>query len=234
MALFGEKYGKVVRVVSVGPSMELCGGTHVHSSGEIGQIRILSETAVGQGVRRIVAVAGIKAMQEFQQDRKLLAEITAKLKTPTNEIIPAIDKLKNQIKQLKDEIKKGGVASSGDLSKLDKKIFKIGDAKFVVEFLAGAGAAELEKLSDAFREKNSPAGIVLIGEEKNKLPLLAAFTKDLTKRGLNAGKIVREIAKILEGKGGGAPHFARGAGVNKNKISNALEKAKQLLKANLE
>ena len=230
IALFGEKYSETVRTISVGPSMELCGGTHVRSSGEIGQIRIISETSVAQGVRRIEAIAGLESVHKLQEERTLIHNVSLKLKTPGKDLLTAVERLQNQIRTLKEEVKKAGLGNSNEFAQIFSKSFKINNAEFIVEYIKDLTGSELEKISDVFRANNTSCGVVLIGGEEGKLQLIAGFTKDLTKKGLNAGKIITEISAILGGKGGGAAHFAKGGGKDETKINDALEKAKELLK----
>jgi len=228
MALFGEKYTANVRVLSVGPSIELCGGTHVHATGEIGQIRITQETSVAKGVRRIEAVAGLQAVDAFIHDRNKIKEIAENLHVPEADITLGIDKLHAKIKELKNELKNmqsQGQSSFGDMF---SKASEVNGMKILVDYVADANMKSLEKMADDFREKNNPSGVLLIGGT-DKLQILAGCTKDAVAKGFNSGKLVKEIAAILGGKGGGAPHFARGSGNDKTKVEKALEKAKEIL-----
>ncbi len=248
MALFGEKYSADVRVLSVGPSIELCGGTHVSATGEIGQIRITSETSVAKGIRRIEAVAGMQAVEAFEHDRRYLKQIADKLKVPENDILLGIEKLHAKIKDLVNALKNRDRAiNSMSPSYLNHIFEKYGHNKHTIENnwynnsiiingLNYLGFYEdeikdmetLTAIADDFREKHNPSGVLLIGGDE-KLQILAACTKDAVKKGFNSGKLVKEIAEFLGGKGGGAPHFARGSGKDKIKVKEALEKAKEIL-----
>ncbi|MCD4657539.1 MAG: alanine--tRNA ligase [Planctomycetes bacterium] len=274
MALFGEKYSADVRVITVGPSIELCGGTHVSATGEIGQIRITGETSVAKGVRRIEAVAGMQAVEAFEHDRRYLKQIADKLKVPEERIIFSLHKMEERERALKfiidlyhrnlvlfstsasndlkeeahQNIRDGienlrlssglkapevsrilSLAQEIHFSSLESlKIETINGIKFLVDFYPDKNMKSLEEIADDFREKNNPSGVLLIGGTE-KLHILAGCTKDAVKKGFDYGKLVKEIAEILGGKGGGAPHFARGSGKDNIKVQEALKKAKEIL-----
>ncbi|MEA2041096.1 MAG: alanine--tRNA ligase [Bacteroidota bacterium] len=230
MALFGEKYGDVVRVIKFGESVELCGGTHVEATGEIGFFKITEETSVAAGIRRIEAVTSEKAEQFVQQEFDKLNDIRSLFKNSQHlksKIEKAFDENKvlakqveefekAQAKQLKDSIKSELTAVNGVPTIIKKvKLQDAGQLKDMLFMLKG----ELD--SGLF---------ALAAEIKGKANLMIAVTKDLTEsKGLDAGKIIRDAAKEIRGGGGGQAHFASAGGSNPDGIEAALEKIKSML-----
>ena len=216
MALFGEKYGEIVRVVSFGDaSVEFCGGTHINNTAEIGSLYITKESGVSAGVRRIEAVAGISAYKYAKNHINEIKEIKAELKA--QDIHKAIEKLKNEIKSQKDEIKKLKSSSVKELNKYQKD--------GIVYIVDRVDNADLKELVDNEKNKYDKVFIFLIGEENNKVKM-AAGAKNVD---IKAGNFIKEIAPIVNGGGGGRPDFAQAGGKDTTKIDEALNSAKEKL-----
>jgi len=214
MALFGEKYGDIVRVVSFeDASVEFCGGTHVNNTAEIGSFYITKEGGVSAGVRRIEAVAGISAYKHAKNHIEEIKSLKAELKT--QDINKAIEKLKSEIKKQKDEIKKLKSSSVKELNKIQKD--------GVVYIIDRVDNADLKELVDNEKNKAEKVFIFLIGEENGKVKM-ACGAKNVD---IKAGNFIKEIAPIVNGGGGGRPDFAQAGGKDTSKIDEALKVAKE-------
>ena len=232
MALFGEKYGDRVRVVSVpGFSKELCGGTHVSATGDIGLFRIVSEGGIASGVRRIEAVTGNTAYEKVHSEYESLAAIRSILKAPTNEELAKVKKLLEKNRELEKEITslKEKMISGSDSSGEDD-IQKIGDASLLIKNLENTDAKTLRTYIDNAKNKLK-SGIVVAGSVADKKVAMAAgVTQDLTHR-FHAGNIIKEIATIVGGSGGGRPDMAQAGGTHTDKLDEALKRAEEIIKA---
>lgn len=224
MAIFEERYGANVRVVSVGQgvSMELCGGTHTHSTGNIGFFKIVSEGAVAANVRRIEAVTGKAAVLYSQAKDNEIKEAAALLKTTPDQLIEKINQVLRDLKQKDADIEalKAKIISkeSGDIL---SGLKEIGGIKVLAKELDELSPKELRDYVDRIREKLASGIIVLGSKSEGKVMLICAVTDDLTKR-YNAGKIIREMSEIVGGKGGGRPDMAQGGGSDPQKLAQAL------------
>jgi alanyl-tRNA synthetase len=235
MALFGEKYGDTVRVVSIpGFSMELCGGTHVRATGDIGPFVITEESGVAAGVRRIEALTGAGAVAYVQAHEAALDRVLGALGVPADQAQDAIAKLHAEAKrlareneQLKMKIALGG-GSRGD----EDDSVTVGDAKLIARRVSGLEKGALRGLSDSLRDRLKRGVVVLAAEHEGKVHLLVSVTKDLTDR-VKAGQLVKELAPIVGGGGGGRPDFAEAGGKDAAKIDDLLAKARELVTAAL-
>ncbi|RCW50495.1 MULTISPECIES: alanine--tRNA ligase [unclassified Halanaerobium] len=231
-ALFGEKYGEEVRVVSMGDfSMELCGGTHVDRTGDIGPFKITSESGIAAGVRRIEAVTGDYALDYFNYQLNLLDSAAAELKTDRSNLLNRIKQLQIKEKEMEKEIDslKKRLASF----KKDDLISRVKDAdgvKLLAEEIEAMDNQGLRNISDQLKEKMDSGIIVLGSRDKNKVIFVASVTDDLVKEGYHAGKLIGEIAKIVGGGGGGRPDMAQAGGKNPEKLTEALAAAEELVK----
>ena len=227
MALFGEKYGDLVRAIKFGESIELCGGIHVQATGEIGLLVISSESAVAAGVRRIEAYTGKKALDFLKSKAELLESIQLEMKTK-NDPLAAISNLKSENAKLKKEIEdmvrqKAGSAKDEWLERAEDK----DGYKLIVEKTSLAVNAVKDIL---FQLKNEKEIAAVIGiEADGKAQIAVAFSDELAKKNnWHAGNIVRDLAKEINGGGGGQPFFATAGGKNPDGLNKALEKAKEL------
>lgn len=236
MALFGEKYGDTVRVLTMGDgfSVELCGGTHVNRTGDIGLFRIVSESGVAAGVRRVEAITGAKALELFDQVESLVDSASRSLKTNRDNLVEKLEalvaqnrKLEKDLAQLKTKL---ATAGSGDLS---AQAQDIGGVKVLALNLDGADAKSLRDTVDQFKNKLGTAVVLLAAVEGDKAALVAGVTQDITSK-VKAGDLVGHVAGQLGGKGGGRADMAQGGGTNLAALESALASVIPWVKEKLE
>jgi alanyl-tRNA synthetase len=231
VAMFGEKYGDVVRVVNIGTeSLEFCGGTHVRRAGDIGLCKILAESSVAQGVRRLEAVTGLGAMEYLRKLEDELGSAAAHLRSPPFEVADRITKMQADGKQLEKDLAelKGKLASGGSRD-LMSEVVEIDGVKVLAVSTEIADAKTLRETGDKLRDRLGSGVLVLAGIEHDKVSLLAMVTKDLTKR-FHAGNLLKAVAEILDGRGGGRPDMAQGGGKDPAKVPEALARAVALIR----
>jgi alanyl-tRNA synthetase len=235
MALFGEKYASDVRVVSVpGFSTELCGGTHVRATGDIGPFKIISDSSIAAGVRRLEALTADAAIARFQNDEQVIEQLGDKFKTRPQDIPAQVDKLLDQVRryereidQLKLKIAQGESAQAADSAR------EIGGIRVLARRVSDLDANGMRQLADTLSQKLK-SGVVVLGQATNgKASLVARVTDDLTKR-LNAGQIVREVAALMGGKGGGRADMATGGGSEPEKLDQALDASYEMVERMLD
>ncbi|MEI7861667.1 MAG: DHHA1 domain-containing protein, partial [Planctomycetota bacterium] len=227
MMLFGEKYPDVVRMVSMdGVSRELCGGTHVSNTGQIGQVRIVGEESVSAGTRRVTAMTGLRALERFRQAEGVLAEGSAALKVPVAELPARLAAMAKELKELK-KAKGATPGASVSVDDLLASAIDCGGTRVVVADLRGADAAAMRQCIDHLRRKASPIAVLLGSCEGEKVTLVAGISRELEERGLSAGNWIREPAGIVGGKGGGRADLAQAGGKLADKLPAALAAAKQ-------
>ena len=231
MALFGEKYGETVRVVNVpGFSKELCGGTHVTATGDIGIFRITSEGGISSGVRRIEAVTGATAYDTIRAEQESLSSIRGLLKSPQNEEITKLRKLLEKNRQLEKEViqLKEKLVSGKESSSTDD-VQKVGEVSYLIKKLEDMDAKTLRSFIDNAKNQLQ-SGIVVVGSiADGKVSMAAGVTKDLTDK-FHAGNIIKEIAAIVGGSGGGRPDMAQAGGSDVDKLDEALNRAEELIR----
>jgi alanyl-tRNA synthetase len=223
MALFGEKYGDEVRVLNIGSSCELCGGTHVERTGDIGLFKIVSEGGIAAGIRRVEAVTGLNAMHVVQDLARRVNEAAAALRTTPDELIPRILQTQEQTRTLEKELSavKAKMASSqGD--ELINQAVEIKGVKVLAATLEGADVASLRTTMDRMKDKLKTAAIVLASVSDGKVSLIAGVTADATGK-VKAGELVNFVAQQVGGKGGGRPDMAQAGGTNPAGLTKALE-----------
>ncbi|MBT0664236.1 alanine--tRNA ligase [Geobacter pelophilus] len=229
-AFFGEKYGERVRVVRVGEvSMELCGGTHVHAAGEIGLCKIISEAGIAAGVRRIEALTGTGALRHVQELEEGKRRIASLLKAEGSDPVDKLEKLIARQREMQREIEAlQGKLNSAHSSDLLAEAKEVNGVKLLAVELPGANPKGLRELSDTLKDRIGSGIIVLGAVADNKANLLVAVTKDLTAR-FKAGDLVRELAPIIGGSGGGKPDLAQAGGSKPENLKAALDKAAELI-----
>jgi alanyl-tRNA synthetase len=223
MALFGEKYGAEVRVVNVPDfSKELCGGTHVRRTGDIGSCKIVSESSISAGVRRIEAITGDNAVRQYQQSSDALHRLSGMLRVGEPELVEQVTRLidekreqERQIHQLKTKIAQ---SAAKDLESQSKE--KNG-VRYLTAKTEGLDRAQMRELADALRNKWKSAVVILTGVDDGAVSIVAAVTKDLTSK-IQAGKLVGSLAQAMGGKGGGRPDMAEGGGKDPSQLPKAL------------
>jgi len=223
MMLFGEKYGETVRVLTIGSSKELCGGTHVGRTGDIGLFKITSEGGVAAGVRRIEAITGANALAYTQGLESSLHSVAATLRTPPTEVQARLGQVLDQVKALEKEIAqlKGKLASSqGD--ELVNQAVDVNGLKVLAARLEGADAKTLRETMDKLKDKLKTAAIVLAAVEGDKVQLAAGVTKDAVGK-VKAGELVNFVAQQVGGKGGGKPDMAMAGGTDASGLPKALQ-----------
>ncbi|MGC8830154.1 MAG: alanine--tRNA ligase [Verrucomicrobiia bacterium] len=234
---FGEKYGEWVRVVQIGGrptaldgySMELCGGTHCRSTGEIGLFRIVNESAIAAGVRRIEAVAGLNAYELAKNERELLKSISARVNSPIAELERKIESLVEQQKALEKQLRAlRQKEAANQAAELLKKAVNINAVPAIIENIGHCDANSIQEMINHLKGRFNGV-VVLGGVSDNAVSLIASVSPDYASK-ISAGKIIQEIAPIVGGKGGGKPDNARGGGKDISKLNEALERAKSLIK----
>ena len=229
-AVFDEKYGEVVRLVKMGDfSMELCGGTHVERTGDIGALKVISESSVAAGVRRIEAVTGEEALKYFKKVETELKKSAALLKANPLELSERIEKIQKHQKELEKEIDSlNSRLATKDLSDLFKKVKEIKGIRVLATVVDAADVKTLRDFGDKLLDKIQ-SGIILIGSKAgDNAMLLCLVTKDLTDK-YHAGNIIKEIAPIVGGSGGGRPDMAQAGGPKPEKLKQALKKLQEII-----
>jgi alanyl-tRNA synthetase len=223
MALFGEKYGDEVRVVAMGEfSTELCGGTHVKRTGDIGLFKVIAESGIASGVRRIEAVTGPGAVSAMQAQEDTLREVADRLKTPSHEVAARINQMQEQVRALEKELAryKSKLASSQSDDLLAQAV-EIEGIKVLAAAIDNADAKALRELADKLRDKLRSCALVLGSGADGKVALIAAVTADLTAK-IKAGELVNFVAGQVGGKGGGKADLAQAGGTEPDKLPAAL------------
>jgi alanyl-tRNA synthetase len=231
MALFGEKYGDRVRMVEVpGFSLELCGGTHLSRTSQVGLFKIVAESGVAAGVRRIEAVTGRAAYDYVQRREETLAQAAALLKSSPNDLVAAAERLVKQREELVKENRQlkagGGAAQAAELKPQD-----VGGVPVVVSRIEGADTEAVKNLADRTAQQLHSAVVVLGTASDGKVTFVAKVTPDLVEQGLHAGNLVRDVARITGGGGGGRADFATAGGRDPGKLQEALDAVPNLVAA---
>ena len=236
MQFFGDKYGDTVRVVQIGGdagkldgySMELCGGTHTRATGEIGLFRIVGESAIAAGVRRIEAVAGLEAYRKANEELHLIKTLAGKVNSPVHELEKKIESLLAHQKELEKQIKSAQQReASNAASELLERVQTVNGIPAIIHNVGGVDGDFLQAVADSLKGRFK--GVMVLGGAANgAVALVAAVSADFTAK-VQAGKIIQQIAPLVGGKGGGKPDNARGGGKDAAKLDEALAKAKSLI-----
>lgn len=238
MALFGEKYGETVRTITIGAeepySYELCGGTHVHETGDIGVFLITSESSAAAGVRRIEAVTGRGAYDLIQKRIKALKNTATLLNTTPDEVPVRTESLLDELAQTEKQVARlrQELVSAHFVQQLENAV-EIGGVPVLAMVLPSADADSLRQMTDRFRQRYT-SGVVALGSAMGDKPMLiAAVTDDLVKRGLHAGDLVKTIATVIGGSGGGRPNLAQAGGKDAAKLQEAIDQVAGYVKQKL-
>ena len=233
IAMFGEKYGDIVRVISMGDvSLEFCGGTHVSNTGQIGPIKIISEGSIASGVRRVEALSGPKAWNYISDHMNILFNAASKLRIKPADLISQIDRLQDQIKakekaaqELEEKL------AFGQASDLLARAESINGTRLVLGKLKDVSSDALKSLADHLRKQGTDVVAILSSEQApDKLSLAAGVSDALTKKGINAGKLIKEVATACGGSGGGKPEIAQAGGKDPSKLDDAFAAIRSQLK----
>jgi alanyl-tRNA synthetase len=247
MALFGEKYGSDVRVVAIGAeaeekvgsafSKEFCGGTHVDRLGAIGGFKIIKEESIAAGVRRITALTGAGLSKYLEERSSIVDGLSEMLKVPADEVIERVERLIKENKKLAKELKAGGASRGADTMAGAKKLLeqaeKVGQSHIITGSLSAASDEQARAAIDMLRKKAKSAAVILGFVDGKKATLVAGVTDDLVKRGVSAGDVIKTIAPLIDGGGGGRPQMAQAGGKNPDKIDEALAEAAEVIKKKL-
>ncbi|MBM9829862.1 alanine--tRNA ligase [Enterococcus faecalis] len=232
MALFGEKYGKEVRVVNIGDySIELCGGTHVANTEDIGIFKIVSESGIGAGVRRIEAVTSKEAYQLLQEEERQLKEIATLVKSPQlKEVVTKTEQLQQQLRDLQKENEQlAGKLANQQAGDIFKDVKEVNGVRYIAAQVNVKDMNQLRQLADQWKQKELSDVLVLATAQDEKVSLLAAMTKDMNGKGLKAGDLIKAIAPKVGGGGGGRPDMAQAGGKNPAGIADALAEVENWL-----
>ncbi len=240
MALFGEKYGAEVRMVTVegiepagiAPSLELCGGTHVRRTGDIGAFVLVSDGAIASGVRRIEALCGHEAMRHYRTEHELLTRAAGALQAAPAQLADQIEKLRSELERLRKsaaEMQRGGLEA--EMTRLIDSATKSAGGRWIVATIeSGADANAVREAADTLRARLQRGAAVLALEGGGKLTFVAAVTDDLVaEKKLNASDLVKQVAKVAGGSGGGKPHLALAGAKDASKLADALDEARRLI-----
>ncbi|MBA7611840.1 Alanine--tRNA ligase [subsurface metagenome] len=246
MALFGEKYGNEVRVVGIGAegesqigqafSREFCGGTHIDRLGSIGGFKIIKEESISAGVRRITALTGQGLTAYLEKASDIVDELSVMLKLPSEALVDRVGQLIKDNKKLSKQLRSAAASGSDTMAEakqLLENCEKAGQTSLIVGRLSTTSVEQAREAIDMLKKKAKSAAIVLAFDDDGKAALLAGMTNDLIKKGVKAGDIVKQIAPIVDGGGGGRPQMAQAGGKNPKKIDDALKKAAELIKEKL-
>jgi len=232
MALFGEKYGNTVRVLTMGKddfSVELCGGTHVERLGDIGLFKIINETGIASGVRRIEAVTGYKAYQHDKDIEKNIINLSNLVKADPEKLFQKISQILDNQKKLEKQILNFQKKITGNhFDDLLKKVREIKGINLLTEIVENVEVNDLRDIVDKIKDKLNSAIVVLALIKDGKVSLVSGVTKNLI-REYHAGEIIKHVALQIDGKGGGRPDMAQGGGNNATKLQPALDSVMKLI-----
>ena len=236
LAMFGEKYGEIVRVIDVpGVSMELCGGTHVETTSELGLFKVISESGVASGIRRVEAVAGLAALEYLNEREAIVRQLSELFKSQSHEIVSRVLALQKEVKEKNKEL--AVVRESMALAKVHAYLGQtttIGNSQVIVERLDDVDGSSMQSAAQDLIQRLGDQSAIIFGglpESSNlsKVIFVAAFGQKLIEQGLQAGKFIGPLSKICGGGGGGRPHLAQAGGRDGTKLQEALDFAKKEL-----
>ena len=236
LAFFGDKYGDIVRVVQAGEySVELCGGTHVDATGELGYVKLMSESSIAAGVRRVEALTGSAAITTIQADEELLTDVANLLKTPKTSLPERIEQLLQEQRELEQQVHK--LKSQNALSNIDTLINDtsvVDGVKVIAKLVDNTDRDSLRQMVDALKNRLESGVVALASVTRDDAAFIVGVTSDLVKnRGLNAGKLIQAITQIAEGRGGGRPELAQGGCKNLKKVDAAIAATTQIIEYQL-
>ena len=232
MAIFGEKYGDIVRVISMGDySKELCGGTHVDRTGDIGLFKVTEESSLAAGVRRIVAVTGSKAVEYVQLQSMVIDDLQIKLTSSATDLNSRVDQLLQQKKDLEKSLKQKQKSSSNfDVKKIVANAIDVDSKQIIVHETDASDMDMLKEFGDQLLNVLA-SGIGVLGSAAGEKPnVVVVVTKDLNDAGINAPDLAKSIGAVMGGGGGGRPHLATAGGKDKAKLKDALKRAETIIK----
>ncbi len=237
LAFFGDKYGDIVRVVQAGEySVELCGGTHVGATGELGFVKLMGESSIAAGVRRVEALTGTVAVTTVQEDTALLSNVAHLLKTPKTDLSARIERLLQEQRELEQQLQQlKGQQALANISALVEGATLVEDVRVVASVVADADRNGLRRLVDELKNRLESGVVALASVNGDAVAFVVGITSDLVKnRGLHAGKIISELAQLADGRGGGRPELAQGGGKNPSKVNAAIDAVTEIIKKQIQ
>ena len=233
LAFFGDKYGDIVRVVEAGEySVELCGGTHVAATGELGFVKLMGESSIAAGVRRVEALTGVAAVTAVQDDSVLISSVANLLKTPKTDVSERIERLLQEQRELEQQLQKlKGQQALANVSSLVEGAALVEDVRIVASLVTDTDRNGLRQLVDELKNRLESGVVALASVSGSEAAFVVGVTSDLVKnRGLHAGKIISELTQLADGRGGGRPELAQGGGKNPSKVSAAIDAVTEIVK----
>ncbi|MBL8013489.1 MAG: alanine--tRNA ligase [Candidatus Omnitrophica bacterium] len=232
LAFFAEKYGDTVRVVTIGPfSKEFCGGTHLKLTGQVGPFKIVSEGAVAQGIRRIEAFTGTSAFEYLFMQENELKRISAIVKSPVLEVSSHIEQLTRRLKELEKDSEKMRLALIGqDVQQMVNQAHSVNGVQVIAYVFKDMSMDVLRKVSDLVKQKAPSAVVVLGSHQQHDAFLLMTVSEDLVKKGMSAGELIKDVAPLMGGSGGGRPQMAQAGSKSPEKINSAVNQAVEIIK----
>ncbi len=237
LAFFGDKYGDIVRVVQAGEySVELCGGTHVEATGELGFVKLMGESSIAAGVRRVEALTGVAAVTAVQDDTVLLSSVANLLKTPKTDVSERIERLLQEQRKLEQQLRQlKGQQALANVSGLIEGAALVEGVRIVASLVTDTDRNGLRQLVDELKNRLESGVVALASVSGNEAAFVVGVTSDLVKnRGLHAGKIISELTQFADGRGGGRPELAQGGGKNPNKVNVAIDAVTEIVKQQIE
>ncbi|MBO4548258.1 MAG: alanine--tRNA ligase, partial [Abditibacteriota bacterium] len=228
-ALFGEKYGDTVRVVDIfGMSKEFCGGTHVKHSSQIGLFKIVSESSVGAGVRRVEAVTGRYVLDYLREADARLQEIAGITNSQLQDVVNSVRRLSDTNKELSDKLESTKEkAVMGKIQDLIVRTEIVGDTRYLGAYIETQDVSAVKLMADSVIERMKSGCVLIGGYTEGKIVFVSKATDDLVARGVHCGKLIRVAAEATGGKGGGKPDFAQGGGKDVSRLEEAFAKARE-------
>ena len=233
LAFFGDKYGDIVRVVQTGAySVELCGGTHVDATGELGFVKLMGESSIAAGVRRVEALTGTAAVTAVQDDTVLLSNVANLLKTPRTDVSERIERLLQEQRELEQQLQQlKGQQALANVGALVEGATLVEDMRVVASVVPDTDRNGLRQLVDELKNRLESGVVALASVTGDGIAFVVGVTSDLVKnRGLHAGKIISELTQLADGRGGGRPELAQGGGKNPSKVNAAIDAATEIVK----
>lgn len=237
LAFFGDKYGDIVRVVQAGEySVELCGGTHVEATGELGFVKLMGESSIAAGVRRVEALTGVTAVTAVQDDTVLLSSVANLLKAPKTDVSERIERLLQEQRELEQQLRQlKGQQALANVSSLVEGAALVEDVRIVASLVTDTDRNGLRQLVDELKNRLESGVVALASVSGNEAAFVVGVTSDLVKnRGLHAGRIISELTQFADGRGGGRPELAQGGGKNPSKVNVAIDAVTEIVKQQIE
>ena len=236
MALFGEKYGQTVRVVNMGDySIELCGGTHLKNTASIGTFKIISETGVAAGVRRIEAVTGRGALAHYQTMEDAINEISGIVKAKKADVVKRVEALNTELKEAhKENEKLKAEIANAKASSLTDGAEEVNGIKVLVSQVDGLEMNDLKNMGDSLKDQLQDGVVTLLSHKEGRVNIVVMATPSAIAKGIHCGQIISQVAAVVDGKGGGRPNMAQAGGKDADKIADAMKVAKEVIKTQIQ